>query len=133
MSKIETNVITRGHTSGGAEREVVNTLQDCYKRFESKAPYKIEIVIVQTETMMHDFLRNEKFRLNITTSDDEESFCFYDSWHGYPRITVSLDKLANFTKLARKGALRHEAAHSVLHGSLEFRIFKISHECQQIG
>ncbi len=133
MAKIELNIITRGRSSGGAKKEVVSTIRDCYRRFGSKAPYKIEILIAENEAMKRDFLREEKFRLGITSDDNEESACSHDAWRGYPRITVSLEKLAELTKLARLGALRHEAAHSALHGGLEYRIFKIPEDCRQIS
>lgn len=133
MAKIELNIITRGHVPGGSKREVVNTLRDCYSRFGSKSPGKIEVFITDKEALMRDFLRDEKFRLGIIATDDEDSICYHDTWHGYPRVTVCLERLTGFTKLARMGALRHEAAHSVLHGSLEYRIFKIPDDCRQIA
>lgn len=133
MSKTEMNVITRGHASGGATREVVNTIKDCYKRFGSKSPYRVDILIAETQSMMQDFLKEEKFRFGITNTDEEYSVCSHDALRGYPRITVSLGGLAELSKMARLGALRHEAAHSVLHCSLEFRIFRIPEGSRQIA
>jgi hypothetical protein len=135
MSKIEFNIVTRGRVSGGNQREIAKTLRDSFQHFGNKVPYKVEIFVAETEPIMVDFIRQEKFRLNINmnSDDDEDPICFYDSWYGHPRITVCQDRLYELTKIARAGALRHEAAHSVLHGSLEFQIFRISDECHQIA
>jgi len=133
MSKIDINLITRGRTSGGATREVVNTVRDCYKRFGSKAPYKVDILVAETQSMMQDFLKEENFRFGITNTNNESSICSHDALRGYPRITVSLEGLAEFSKLARLGAVRHEAAHSVLHCALEFGIFRIPEDSRQIA
>ncbi|MDY7019637.1 MAG: hypothetical protein SU899_06165 [Chloroflexota bacterium] len=133
MAKIEMSVITRGRIPRGVEREIANTLHDCYRRFGSKSPYKVGVFVAENAAMIRDFLREEKFRLGINITDDEESVCYYDVWQGYPRISVCLERLTEFSKLARQGALRHEAAHSVLHGSLEYRIFRIPENCRQIA
>jgi len=125
--------MTRGRTPGGATREVVNTIKDCYKRFGSKSPYKVDVLIAETQSIMQDFLSEEKFRFGITNADNEYSICSHDALRGYPRITVSLEGLAALSKLARLGALRHESAHSVLHCSLEFRIFRIPEDSRQIA
>jgi len=79
---------------------------------------------------MRALLKEDKLRLGITTGGDEEFICSHDSWRGYPRVICSLDKLAKLNKLARLGAIRHEAAHSALHGSLEYYIFRIPDECR---
>ena len=133
MLNIEMNIMTRGRTPGGATREVVNTIRDCYKRFGSKSPYKVDILIAETQSIMQDFLREEKFKFGITNTDNECSVCSHDALRGYPRITVSLEGLATLSKSARLGALRHESAHSVLHCSLEFRIFRIPEDSRQVA
>ncbi len=56
--------------------------------------------------------------------------CTHDIIHNYPRIIVCYERFKEFSKLARFGIIRHEAAHTVLHGSLEFRIFRIPEECR---
>jgi hypothetical protein len=133
MTKINISVITRGHVSGGAKNELVNSLRDSYKRFGPRAPYKLDLFIAETESLMQDFIREEKFRLGTTSSDDEDCAYSFDVWRGYPRISVSTEGLSKFSKLARQGIMRHQAAHSALHGSLEFRIFKIPDDCRQVA
>jgi hypothetical protein len=133
MSNVELNVVTRGSVSGGVKNEVISTLKDCYKHFGSKTPYRIEILITDTEAIMRDFLRQEKFNMGIIDDGNNDEVCLYDTVRGFPRITISSEKLSQFNKQARQGIIRHQAAHSVLHGSLEYRIFKIPDECRQIA
>ena len=126
----ELEIVAKGNISGGFKREVSSILQDCYRRFGSKAPNKVEVQIVGNETTMRDLLRAEKIKLGITTSDEEEFSCSYDAWRGYPRIIVCSERLAKLKKLTRMGVVRHEAAHSALHGSLEYCIFRIPKDCR---
>jgi hypothetical protein len=133
MSKVDINIITRGSVSGGAKREIVNTLQDCYKHFGTKLPNKVDVFIAENDSIVADFLREEKFRLGILDNYFDECICSNDAWRGYPRITIAVESLSKLNKLTRLGALRHEAAHTALHGSLEYGIFQISEECQQIA
>ncbi len=133
MANIDLSVVNRGRIPGGAKSEIINTLRDCYRRFGSRSPYKVGILITETEGIRRDFLREEKSRLGITTIEDEDAICSHNAWRGYPNITVSVERLGEFSKLARQGILRHEAAHTVLHGSLEYNIFRIPDDCRQIA
>lgn len=133
MSNTDLLVLTRGRIPGGAKGEIVNTFRDCYRRFGSRTPYKVGILIAETEGIRQDFLREEKSMMGITTVEDEDAVCSYNTWRGYPTISVSVERLKEFSKPARQGALRHEAAHTVLHSSLEYNIFKIPDDCRQIA
>jgi len=130
MATVDLSFITRGRIPGSIKREVASALRDCYRRFGSKSPGMVEIHIVDKEATMRDFLREEKFRLGITTSGDGEFICSHDAWRNYPRIIICLEKLVKLNKLARLGAVRHEAAHSALHGALEYYIFRIPENCR---
>lgn len=129
----ELNFIVKGKVPGGLKKEIIHTLEDCYQHFSPKTPEKVEIQIVDKVAIMLDFLREEKFRLGITTTGEEEFLCCHDAWRGFPRIIVCVDRLAKLNKLARMGAIRHEAAHSALHGSLEYYIFPVSEECHRLA
>ena len=52
-------------------------------------------------------------------------FATHDAWRGTPRIMVCLETMRGLPLLLRLGGLRHEAGHSVLHGSLEHYIFPL--------
>ncbi len=130
MATIELNIITSGNIPWSFKKEIENTFRDCYRRFVPRVPYKVEIHVVDREPNMRALLKEDKLRLGITTSGDEEFICSHDAWRGYPRVICCLEKLAKLNKLARLGAIRHEAAHSALHGSLEYYIFRIPDECR---
>jgi hypothetical protein len=133
MASIDLAVVTRGNVPGSTKSDLFNTLRDFYRKFPTRIPYHIEIFIADTDGMMYEFLREEKFRMSIIDDNDDDSACYLDTWRGYPRITSSVQRLKSLSKLAQQGAIRHEAAHSLLHGSLEYRIFRIPDECNQVA
>ncbi len=133
MAKVEMQVTTRGRIPGGMKREITGTLRDCYNKFASRAPYKVEVVIGEDDATALDFINEEKFKIGISEKERTICVCTHDSLRAYPRIIVSLEGYNEYPKLARTGALRHEAAHTVLHGSLEFRIYKVPEDCRQVA
>lgn len=133
MSNMELDVIIRGHVSNTAKNDIVNTLKNCYKNFGARVPYKVEVLITDTEAIMTDYIRQEKFKMGIIENKVEDTICLYDIIKGYPRITLSVEKLERYSKNAKFGLIRHQAAHSILHGSLEYTIFKIPDDLRQIG
>jgi len=130
MATVEINVITSGNIPWSFKRDIQNIFRDCYRRFGSRIPYKVEIHVVDREANMRALLKEDKLRLGITTGGDDEFICSHDAWRGYPRVICSFDRLTKLNKLGRLGAIRHEAAHSALHGSLEYYIFRIPDECR---
>ncbi len=133
MSNTDIIVNTRGRIPGGAKSDIANTFRDCYSKFGHKSPYKVEIIITETEGIRIDYLREERSRLGIINIDDDSEVFSYNTWRGYPTISVSVERLGGFSKIARQGALRHQAAHTVLHGTLEYNIFRIPDDCKQIA
>jgi hypothetical protein len=133
MSNTDLIVVTRGKIPGGAKGDIVNTFRDCYRKFGFKSPYKVELLITENELIRKDSIREEKSRMGVTTIEDDDEVCSHNTWRGYPTITVSVERLQGFSKPARKGALSHEAAHTVLHGSLEYNIFRVPDDCKQIS
>lgn len=130
MATVELNIITSGNIPWGLKRDIESIFRDCFRRFGSRVPYKVEIHVVDREGNMRALLKEDKLRLGITTSGDEEFICSHDAWRGYPRVICCVEKLAKLNRLARPGAIRHEAAHSAIHGSLEYYIFRIPDDCR---
>jgi hypothetical protein len=130
MATVEINTITSGNIPWNFKRDIENIFRDCYRRFGSRIPYKVEIHVVDREANMQALLKEDKLRLGMTTDNDAEFVCAHDAWRGYPRVICSFDRLAKLNKLGRLGAIRHEAAHSALHSSLEYYIFRIPDECR---
>src|SRR4030043_423872 len=130
MANVELTIITSGNIPWNFKKEIESTFRDCYRRFAPRVPYKVEIHVVDRESNMKALLKEDKLRLGITTSGDEESICSHDAWRGYPRVICCLEKLVKLSKLARLGAVRHEGAHSASPGSLEYYIFRIPDDCR---
>jgi hypothetical protein len=130
MATVEISIITSGNIPWNFKRDVENIFRDCYRRFGSGIPYKVEIHVVDKEANMRALLKEDRLRLGMSGGGDDEFVCSHDAWRGYPRVICSLDRLTELNKLARLGAIRREAAHSVLHGSMEFYIFRIPDECR---
>lgn len=132
MVNVELDLLTRGNIHGGFKKEVLSTLRDCYQTFHPRVPGQVEVYIMDKESTVQDFLREERLRLAMaTTASDKEFICSYDAWRDHPRIIVCYERMSGLKKRARLGAVRHVAAHSVLHGSLDYYIFRISEKCLQ--
>ena len=78
MSDTELVVFTRGRIPGGAKNEIVHTIRDCYQRFGSRSPYKVGIMIAETEIIKKDFVREEKAKMGVTTIADDDAVCSYN-------------------------------------------------------
>jgi hypothetical protein len=50
---------------------------------------------------MQDLLREENFRLGISSSGDEEFICSHDAWRSYPRIIFCLERLTKLNRMTR--------------------------------
>ncbi|MGA2682822.1 MAG: hypothetical protein ABSF44_13600 [Candidatus Bathyarchaeia archaeon] len=104
--------------------KVLEILNDCYNRLGTHPVDIVEVYIFEKSSSMNAFMNYEKRKLGIETSAFEESFlAVHDAWQGTPRIMVAHDKMIHVPKLVGIGALRHEAAHTALHGSLEYYSF----------
>ena len=128
---LDLSYYSRGNVSGNFKKEVSEILNDCYKQFGKLVPYKIEVYVFDTEENLNSFLREEKFKLGMSFNTvDNTSACTSEVLRGYPRLLICVDRLSGYSKLGRAGAIRHEAAHTILHGALEYSIFQIPEDCR---
>ena len=131
MSSIDLSHFSRGNISGNFKKEVSEILDDCYQHFSQQIPYKIEVYAFDTEENLNSFLRDEKFKIGMSFNTvDDASACSYEVLRGYPRLLICNERLSRYSKPARAGAIRHEVAHTVLHGALEYSIFQIPDDCR---
>ena len=131
MSPVDLSYFARGNVSWNFKKEAAEILDNCYQRIGSRAPYKIEVYAFDTEANLNNFLREEKFKLGLSSNTvDNISACTYEVLRGYPRLLICQERLSRYSKDGRAGAIRHEAAHTVLHGSLEYSIFQIPDDCR---
>jgi hypothetical protein len=131
MSSVDLSYFARGNISGSFKKEVSEILNDCYQRLSQRVPYKIEVYAFDTEENVNSFLREEKFKMGMSFNTvDGASACTYEVLRGYTRLLICNERLSRYSKPARAGAIRHEAAHTVLHGALEYNIFQIPDDCR---
>ncbi len=131
MNTLDLSYYARGNVSGGFKKEVSEVLNDCYKRFGDRVPYKVEVYVFDNEDNLSLFLRQEKFKHGLSAGAfDSTSACTHDVLRGYPRLLICQQRLARYSKTGRAGAIRHEAAHTILHGALEYSIFQIPEDCR---
>jgi hypothetical protein len=84
----------------------------------------VEIVLFENDLLWRSHMAAERRRAGVTSSDFDDAFiATHDAWTGIPRISISLDRQKALSRPVWEGALRHEAGHSILHGSLEHYIF----------
>jgi hypothetical protein len=105
---------------------VLDVLNECYDRLGAHDLEIVDIYIFDRSSSMSAFVNEEKRKLGVETSAFEENYlAVHDAWHGTPRIMVAYDKFSEVPELVGIGALHHEAAHTVLHGCLEYYSFPI--------
>lgn len=104
---------------------VRNTLSECYAKMDFDVPELVEVCLFEKEAYARAYLRDEKARLSISTDLDESFPTSHDAWTGIPRISICVESLNRMPMKVRIGALHHEAAHSVLHGSIEYYLVSL--------
>ena len=114
-------------------REIQGVLEECYTRLGGWLPERVEVHLFDTPTGLAGFLEGEKKELGIKTGGDEAFICSHDAWRGSPRLLVCMERLSALSPMARLGALRHEVAHTVLHGALVYYVLRIPLDCLQLA
>ena len=105
-------------------QKVLEILDDCYRRLGAHAVEIVDVYIFGKSSLLNAFMNDEKRKLGIGTSAVEESFlAVHDAWRGTPRIMVAYDKIFQAPELVAIGGIRHEVAHTVLHGFIEYYSF----------
>jgi hypothetical protein len=106
-------------------KKIISIMQECYERIEIKNVEMVDLYIFEKGFSMKEFKRGEKVEKLSSLSLEEEFFATHDAYHGIPRIMIAIDKLNELPENVRIGGIRHEVAHSILHGSLDYYIFSI--------
>jgi len=106
-------------------QEIRSNLEECYPRLGRWLPEGVEVRLFDTPVQIAAFLASEKTELGIRTLGDDAFICSHDAWRGSPRLLICAERLFALSPLARLGAIRHEAAHTVLHGALAYYVFRI--------
>jgi len=105
-------------------RDIVSFLEECYGRLRPVGLDLVEIVLFENDRLWRSHMAAERRKAGVTSSDFDDAFiATHDAWTGIPRISISLDRQKALARPVWEGALRHEAGHSILHGSLEYYVF----------
>jgi len=86
--------------------KIVSALDECYKIIGEPMADSVDLRIVEK-------------------SARETFFATHDALHGKSTITVYVDKFLEIPQLVGLAGIRRQAAHSVLHGSLEYYLIKV--------
>ena len=127
------NITLTGYIPPQCEKQLRQTLDDCYRKLGSPKCGQVEIHIVDTASRMEIFLQKEKAELGIDTIGEESFLCTHDAWRGVPRLLICIERLSQISEAANLGAIRHEVAHSILHGEPLYYIFTVNNECQTLA
>ena len=122
-----------GHITQSELQEIRGTLEECYPRLGRWLPERVEVHLFDTPVQIAAFLASEKTELGIRTSGDDAFICSHDAWRGSPRLLICAERLFALSPIARLGAIRHEAAHTVLHGALAYYVFRIPTDCLELA
>jgi hypothetical protein len=120
---VKINVLKFGNISELYLKETVNIIKECYDRLSSHEMPIIDLLVFEHSSALDAFLLREYKKLNIASSRfDEQFFAMHDAWYGIPRIFICLERMHKLPKPVQEGGLRHEVAHTILHGSIEYYI-----------
>jgi len=103
--------------------EILSIMQECYGRLTPHDVSLVELHIFERSSSIEAFLKIESDELGVTITPFTESFfAMHDAWRGIPRIAICLEKIRTLPRPVRIGGIRHEVAHTVLHGGLEYYV-----------
>ena len=120
------HVVERGVVLEKERESVVRVLDDCYGRMGSLSPPMVELNIYKSSSAMDASLNREKEALGVETGGADSTFlATHEAWRGLPRITVCIERMKAERRIIAQAAVRHEAAHSALHGSPEFYVLPL--------
>jgi len=92
-------------------RDVLGFLEECYGRLRPVGLDLVEIVLFENDRLWRSHMTAERRRAGVTSSNFDDAYiATHDAWKALARPVW-------------EGALRHEAGHSILHGSLEYYVF----------
>jgi hypothetical protein len=101
---------------------ILRVITECY----SKLPHNldaVEVNIFQTSSDALSFLAALSKAAGVKSSGfDEDFYAYHQAWLGLPSITVSLERLNTLPQELADACIRHEVAHSVLHGEVRYYV-----------
>jgi len=133
MAKPELELTIHGDVPNSFWQELKQQLEECYQRLPTLDLEVVQVCLLDTVKRLREFLAAEQAELGIASPLGEEFLALHDAWHGVPRITICYERLAEVPHLVSLGAIRQQVVHSILHGSLEYYVFKLSRNLVEKG
>ncbi|MFQ5811769.1 MAG: hypothetical protein ACE5I2_01040 [Anaerolineae bacterium] len=133
MTKPDLRLAIHGDVPNSFWQELKRQLEECYRRLPTSDLEVVQVCLLDTVKRLRQFLAAEHAELGIASPLGEEFLALHDAWHGVPRITICHERLAGVPHLVGLGAIRQQVAHSILHGSPEYYVFKFSRNLVEKG
>jgi hypothetical protein len=106
--------------------EIQTVMEDCYRRLSPHSLEMVDVILFENSSRMEAFSLREKYLVGAYSSGLEADFvATHEAWTGIPRILICYERLQRLNPLLIGAIIRHEVAHSVLHGSLEYYVFAV--------
>ena len=106
--------------------EIQSIMKEFYQRLKFHELEIVDLIIFENSSLMEAYSKLQQDSIRVYSTGFETGFiASHEAWTGIPRILVCFDRLKKLEPIMKKAILRHEAAHSVLHGSPEYYIFQI--------
>lgn len=115
-----------GKVSEEEKIEIQSIMKEFYQRVKFHNLEIVDLIIFENSSLMEAYSKLQQDSIGVYSTGFETGFiASHEAWTGIPRILVCFDRLKKLEPIMKKAILRHEAAHSVLHGSPEYYIFQI--------
>jgi hypothetical protein len=105
-----------GEVPQGFVSRVLGELVEVYRLF-GEGPEFVEVYIYGSEELMHIYLLSEALELGVGVVGQYS--VSHDAWRGWPRIHIDYSACKDIEERFLKALLHHEAAHSIIHGTLQ--------------
>ena len=126
-------VSTYGRVSSEFQAEVAEIIRGCYARLAVPSPPLVTLRFFDTVARQQAKQEQEDKILGVISGGGDPLPVAHSAWGDTPRITVCVERLAPLPELLRQGMVRVVAAHTVLHGSPDYYLFKIPAEVVRQG
>jgi len=126
LAKPHINLEIIGCVNASMADHVLKVLKEFYGKIEPGVrPEMVDVQVFARRNTMLGFLASASRSLEAAYPFDEAYIAMHEAWTGIPKIHVCAEDFERLPRNVFDAALRHEAAHSVLHGSPEYYVISI--------
>ncbi|MEM3891334.1 MAG: hypothetical protein QW282_04180 [Nitrososphaerales archaeon] len=112
---------------------IVKVIKECYGTLQPTNLEAVEVNIFQRSSEALAFLSSQAQAAGVKSSGyDEEFYAYHHAWTGLPSIIISIEKLSTLTSILVDACIRHEVAHTVLHGELRYYVIPLPPAYQKL-